>query len=153
MSSSLGNFSIVSIPAYYVLSFLPHAYGIHVASGGNPAAWDNRCPRASKLKSSLQANLPADVYAKYERAEAASANSYENMPLYIGAIILGHFAKLDKAVLDKFAFRFLLVRAVYALVYVQTARQSRTPLRTLLWGYSIWMCVQVYLQAAKALAA
>jgi len=85
------NFSILSIPAYAVLSLLPHAYALNVASGGDAMKWDNRCPRASDLKSRLRAQLPPDAFTLYERSEAASANCYENQPIFFASIILGHF--------------------------------------------------------------
>jgi uncharacterized MAPEG superfamily protein len=143
------NFSILSIPAYYALAFLPHAYAIRVATRGQPWKWDNRNPRSSALKSDLRSNLDPTTYALYERAEAASSNAYENMPLFTAAIILGHVTGLDKKYLDKFALRFLLVRAGHTLSYVATRRQSFTFLRTILYTWSVALCVRVLAKAAR----
>ena len=146
------NFSVLAIPGYYGLSFLPHAYALHVATGGQPAKWDNRNPRAVNLKSKLQAKLPPQVYSLYERAEAASANCYENMPLFYSAVVMGHIAGLDKAFLNNFAFRFLLLRSAYILSYVGISNQKYTPLRTVLYFWSTAICIRALIASAKKLA-
>src|ERR1700753_196431 len=126
------NFSVLAIPGYYILSFLPHAYALHVATGGNPLKWDNRNPRATNLKSKLQSKLPPTIYALYERGEAASANCYENMPIFYSAIVMGHIAGLDTEFLNSFAFKYLLLRIAYVLSYVGITNQKFTTIRTIL---------------------
>jgi uncharacterized MAPEG superfamily protein len=143
------NFSILSIPAYYALSFLPHAYAIRVATRGQPWKWDNRNPRSSALKSDLRSKLDPNTFALYERAEAASNNAYENMPLFTAAVILGHVVGLDKKYLDNFALQFLLVRAGHTLSYVATRRQRWSFLRTIFYLWSVALCVRVLVKAAR----
>lgn len=74
------NPSILAIPAYYILSVLPHSYAINVASQGQLSKWDNRNPRSSDLKAKLKERLPAGAFAKYERLEACHANGMEVNP-------------------------------------------------------------------------
>lgn len=71
------NLSILAIPAYYVLSVLPHSYALNVATQGQLTKWDNRNPRSSDLKAKLKERLPAEEFAKYERLEACHANGME----------------------------------------------------------------------------
>jgi uncharacterized MAPEG superfamily protein len=143
------NFSILSIPAYYALSVLPHGYAIRVATRGQPWKWDNRNPRSSALKSDLRSKLDPNTFSLYERAEAASSNAYENMPLFTAAVILGHVVGLDKKYLDNFALQFLLVRAGHSLSYVATRRQRWSFLRTMFYVWSVALCVRVLFKAAK----
>jgi uncharacterized MAPEG superfamily protein len=145
------NFSIIAIPVYYVLALLPHAHALRVATLGKPEKWDNRNPRSVTLKADLRAKLPAEIFAQYERCEAASANCYENMPVFGLAILAGHVAKVDKAVIDQFAFRFLLVRTAYVWSYMTTSSQKWSYVRTVLYFYSIYQCFKMYARAAKAL--
>ena len=63
------NISVLSLPIYYILSIIPHAYAIYTASGGNVVKWDNRNPRAGGMKDDLRKRLGDEIYAKYERAE------------------------------------------------------------------------------------
>lgn len=146
------NFSVLAIPAYYGLSILPHAYALHVASGGNPLKWDNRCPRAADLKVKLQSKLSASDYALYERGEAASANSYENMPIFFAAVVIGHVAGLDKSYLNNFAFKYLLIRAAYLLSYLGISNQKLTPLRTGLYFWALAQCIRALFASAEKLA-
>ena len=71
------NPSLLAIPAYYIMSVLPHSYAISVASQGDLKSWDNRNPRSSTMKAKLKERLDAETYAKYERLEACHANGME----------------------------------------------------------------------------
>jgi uncharacterized MAPEG superfamily protein len=143
------NFSILSIPVYYAFSFLPHAYAIRVATQGRAWKWDNRNPRSSALKADLRSKLDQKTFALYERAEAASSNAYENMPLFTAAVLIGHVMRLDKKYLNNFALQFLLVRAAHTISYVSTSKQKWTFLRTFLYIWSVGLCIRVIVRAAK----
>jgi hypothetical protein len=71
------NLSILAIPAYYILSVLPHSYALNVATQGQLGKWDNRNPRSSVMKGKLKERLPAEEFDKYERLEACHANGME----------------------------------------------------------------------------
>lgn len=145
------NKAILGIPVMWLMSWGTHAWSIAIATGGQAGKWDNRNPRSVTHKKKLQDKLPAEQFAKYERAVAASMNSFENLPLYAAAAIIGTVAKLDPKVMDNFALSFIAIRAVYQLVYVQTSKQIYTPLRSVLWISSIILCVRIFVQSAKVL--
>ena len=71
------NPSILAIPAYYILSVIPHAFALNAATQGQLTKWDNRNPRSTDMKAKLKQRLPAEVFAKYERMEACHANGME----------------------------------------------------------------------------
>jgi uncharacterized MAPEG superfamily protein len=146
------NFSIYALPAYYVLSLVAHSYALHIATNGRPLTWDNRNPRAAGLRARLQAQLPAEAFAAYERAEAASSNCYENMPLFFGAIILGHVAGLERNYLNQVALRYLLVRTVYVVSYVQISKVEWSVVRTGLYFWGVFICFQAIFAAAREMA-
>lgn len=148
---SLYNRSILAIPAYWGLCWATHAAAINIATGGKALKWDNRNPRASGLKEKLQKRLTPEVYAKYERCEAASANGFENLPLFATAVVLGNMAKLDQASLDKFAASYLVLRVIYFVSYTYTSKQEYTPIRSVLWISSALLSIGVIVQAAKVL--
>jgi uncharacterized MAPEG superfamily protein len=56
---------------------------------------DNANPRGTVINAKIQKAIPANVYARWERAESAHKNLLENSPLFIGAVIIGNFAGLD----------------------------------------------------------
>jgi uncharacterized MAPEG superfamily protein len=148
------NPSILAIPAYYMLSFLPHVYAIQLATNGKALTWDNRNPRSTALKAKLKETLSADTYAAYERAEACHANGMENLPLFATAIILGNVAGLKrdgKHGLAGFAGLFLAIRVAYTACYLGTNTNGLTLVRSGLWATGSVLCVRVMLKAAKAL--
>jgi uncharacterized MAPEG superfamily protein len=144
--------SILSIPVYYVISVLPHSYAISLATSGKPLKWDNRNPRGIGHRAHLKSTLPPEKFARYERAEAASANALENFPVYTAAMILGHVAGVDKDALDRFAAAWLVLRVAHSLVYVNRSRHGWTAVRTGLYVASIATCFNIFVQAAKKLA-
>lgn len=144
--------SVLAIPAYFILSTLPHSYAIHIATNGQPLKWDNRNPRATGIRKNLQERLPKETYEKWERCEAASANGMENLPLFASAIILAKVAGLDKGETNTFAGTYLAVRALYFLNYIMTKRNEYTYIRSGLWATSVALCVRTMMQAARALA-
>ncbi|EKG19290.1 Membrane-associated eicosanoid/glutathione metabolism (MAPEG) protein [Macrophomina phaseolina MS6] len=157
MASLLSNLSlsIVAIPAYHLLSIIPHAASISYATKGQPSKWDNRNPRSEALKAGLSKRLDAKQYATYERLEAAHANSMENMPIFIAAIVLGNLAGLHKVEgadgLNWFAGAFLLVRAAYIVVYVANDTQAKSYLRSVLYFIGVGLCWKTLLKAAAQL--
>ncbi|OAL50676.1 hypothetical protein IQ07DRAFT_587327 [Pyrenochaeta sp. DS3sAY3a] len=145
------NPSILAIPAYCVLSFLPHSYALYVATQGKLATWDNRNPRSSNLKGKLKERLPAETFAKYERLEACHANGMENLPLFATAVVLGNMAGLNKSDLTSFVTSFLAVRILYTIVYVTHQTQGPTVLRSGLWVAGVSLCFRTIISAARAL--
>ena len=148
------NLSLLAIPAYYVLSFLPHAYALNIATKGHPEKWDNTCPRSTTLKEKIKSQLSPAEFARYERAEACSANLYENLPLFASAIIVGNMAGLNREGwegLNTFAAAYLGVRAIYVLAYIGIGSSAPSYIRSGLWGASIALCFRVFVQASKVL--
>ncbi|KAI9675496.1 MAG: hypothetical protein M1829_003300 [Trizodia sp. TS-e1964] len=151
MSSSM-NFSIYAIPVYYVLAQLPHVYCIALIRRANNGRWDNANPRSAAWMSSMQKTVPAATYARYERSRAAHQNSFENMPLYFAAIILGNMAKLPPATLNSVAGASLVLRALYTLFYVETTSRRWSFARTGIWYLSVMAQLYLIIRAAKTFA-
>ncbi|KAF2833316.1 hypothetical protein CC86DRAFT_365249 [Ophiobolus disseminans] len=148
------NPSILAIPAYYVLSVLPHAFAIKAATQGQLNKWDNRNPRSSDLKAKLKQRLPAETFARYERMEACHANGMENLPLFATAVVLGNMAGLKKHGLDGlngFVGLFLAIRVLYTGVYMSNQTQGQTLLRSGLWNAGVMLCLTTIIRAARAL--
>ncbi|KAF2667930.1 hypothetical protein BT63DRAFT_305375 [Microthyrium microscopicum] len=145
------NFHILSIPFYWGLAILPHGYAIHLATGGNALKWDNRNPRTTNHRANVKSRLSPENFALYERAEAASANAFENLPIFASAVIIGRMAGLSKTVLDDFAMKFLLARAGHSLSYLLINNSRLAAIRTVFYFYSIGLCIRVMVKAAKTL--
>ncbi|KAB2577520.1 hypothetical protein DIS24_g3734 [Lasiodiplodia hormozganensis] len=150
------NFSILAIPAYHALAVFPHLAAVLYATNGRVnTVWDNRNPRSEVLKSAIAKRVDASKYAVYERLEAAHANSMENMPIFIAAVVLGNMAGLHKVEgsdgMTWFTGAFLLVRAAYILVYALNDTQPKSYARSLLYDIGVGLCWRTLFKAAAKL--
>lgn len=136
MASSV-DFSIYSIPAYYILNLLPHVYAVNIIKSVNNGHWNNASPRSASHMSSLQKSVPAEIFSRHERAQAAHANGLENFPLLIAAVVLGNLAKLDVALLNGVSWGFVVLRILYAIAYVQIVQQKLSLLRSAIYLLSL----------------
>jgi uncharacterized MAPEG superfamily protein len=60
------------------------------------------------------------------RANAAQANSFEALPLFMGAVIIAHQLGAPQTRLDVLAFVFVVLRLTYILLYVADMASART---------------------------
>jgi uncharacterized MAPEG superfamily protein len=65
----------------------------------NNGKWDNVNSRGTETVATYRKSVPAEVYARFERAEAAHKNGFENAPFFIGAVIAGNMAGLSAGML------------------------------------------------------
>lgn len=65
------------------------------------------------------------------RANAAQANSFEALPLFMGAVIIAHQLGAQQTRLDLLAFLYVTLRLVYILLYVADQATARSIVWTL----------------------
>ena len=71
------------------------------------------------------------------RANAAQANTFEALPLFIGAVIIAHQHSALQTRLDVLAFGFVVLRMVYILLYVADLASARSIVWALALGVNI----------------
>jgi len=146
------NYSVYAIPAYYVLSLAPHSYGLSIIRNANNGYWDNHNPRGIDAATMYKKSVPAAVFAKFEKAEGAHKNGMENLPLFIGAVILGNMAKLESSTLNTVVGSYLALRVVYTALYIKTTKNSYSYARTTVWGLSTSLLFYLIVKAANKMA-
>lgn len=82
--------------------------------------FDNEDPRAWLARQS----------GRRARANAAQANSFEALPLFIAAVLTAQQLQVQQELIDGLALAFVLLRVVYILLYVT----NRAAARTLAWS-------------------
>ncbi|HAJ12866.1 MAG: MAPEG family protein [Hydrogenophaga sp.] len=60
------------------------------------------------------------------RANAAQANSFEALPLFMAAVIVAHQLGANQVRLDLMAFLFVVLRMVYILLYLADLASARS---------------------------
>ena len=146
------NYSIYALPAYYLLSILPHSYAIAVIKAASNGRWNNSNPRSSLWNDKIQKSVPAEVFGRYERAEAAHKNGMENIPVFFTAIALGNVAALPAGTLNTVAGLYLALRAIYNVVYIRTVSNKYSAFRTAIWTTSTLLCFYLIVQAGNVFA-
>lgn len=89
--------------------------------------YDNRDPRAWLARQS----------GYRARANAAQANSFEALPLFIGAVLVAHQTGARQAWVDGLAVAFVLLRLGYIWAYVA----DRNVLRSAVWFLALVACI------------
>lgn len=92
MASSTLNYPLLSIPAYYVFSLVPHIYASSIL-GANGYKVNNANPKASLSPDAVKGKVPDAVFQKYQRAENAQSNNLEQLPLYAVAVLASIIAE------------------------------------------------------------
>lgn len=111
--TGLKNFSLLSIPAVWVLSISAHFYAVSLTKG----RFTNASPRDYLASISRKQNKSA-IDHKYIRAEAAQQNGFENLGLYAAAIVAAHIAKLPAGHVNSLALGYVLSRLAYNVLYI-----------------------------------
>lgn len=65
------------------------------------------------------------------RALAAQANSFEGLPLFIGAVVIAHQVGAAQVRVDALALAYLLLRVAYIALYLRNAGMARSAVWTL----------------------
>lgn len=71
------------------------------------------------------------------RANAAQANSFEALPLFIGAIVIAHQLGANQARVDVLALIYIVLRLMYIMLYVSGLSTVRSVVWTLALAVNI----------------
>ena len=123
-----------------IAALLPYACAYLAKSGGlgkprSQGGFDNRDPRA----------WLARLTDWQARANAAQANSFEALPLFIGAVIIAHQLGAPQARLDILAVLFVTLRIIYIAMYVA----GLATIRSLVWAAALLVNIAILLSALR----
>lgn len=79
-----------------------------------------------------------------KRLESAHANSVEHFPLFVGALIWAHLARLSVVDINRSAVAYVLLRIAYATIYTLVDRPVLSQLRGLTWWASNLVCLRLF---------
>ena len=94
------NYSIYAIPAFWLIAFGPHFYSAALIRRGTNGRVDNANPRGDSFAAMYKKSLDRATLGMVERARAAEANAFENLPVFAAAVICGNMAGLDVGTLN-----------------------------------------------------
>jgi len=93
--------------------------------------YDNRDPRSWLARQT----------GRRARANAAQANSFEALPLFIAAVLAAQQRQVAQPLIDKLALAFVVLRVAYIWLYVADLAMART----LVWSAGLAVSVALLL--------
>ncbi|KAI1505910.1 hypothetical protein F5X99DRAFT_174963 [Biscogniauxia marginata] len=147
MEAFEGNFTFYTVPAAFILLFLPKLYSF--ALGGKYL--DPAHPRKYQPAIAEADDLEAKTKARILRAESAFANGLETISLYAAAVASINIARADPVVANALSIAYLGTRAAYNVVYVFLQDDPRWGLaRSATWFAGVGIILTMFLLSGSA---
>ncbi|KAH9905373.1 hypothetical protein F4778DRAFT_705515 [Xylariomycetidae sp. FL2044] len=147
MSSFDRNFTFFTIPAAFIILWLPKLYSF--ALGGRYLEPAN--PRKYQPAIADAHDLDPKIKARILRAECAFANGLETISFYAAAVVSVNAAGVDPVVANALAVAYLGSRVVYNVIYVILQDDPRWALaRSATWFMGIGVVLVMFLLAGVA---
>ena len=131
----LGDSLKVTISALLVACFLPFIWTVIAKLAGGLKSLGNQNPRA----------FLATTTGMAARANAAQANSFETLPMFLAAVGMAVYCFVPQVVVNGLAWMYVGIRLMYGLAYVF----NLATLRSILWFLSMACIVMLFVFAAK----
>lgn len=125
----------IGIWAMMAACVLPFVWTIIAKMAGGYRFDDNQNPREFLAKLT---GLPA-------RANAAQANSFETLPMFLVSVLVAMYCFVPQALINTLAWLYVLIRVGYGVAYLL----NLATLRSILWGLSMVCVVFLFAYAVR----
>ncbi|KAI0116402.1 hypothetical protein GGR51DRAFT_316125 [Nemania sp. FL0031] len=142
------NISYFTIPVALFTALWPRNFSAF--QGPGQKHFDPTNPRtfASRLEKS---DLDKETVARILRAESASSNGFEVLPLFAAAIVAGNSSGLSNTALNSLSIGFILSRIAYNYVYIFLGGNRKfAGLRTPVWFVGVVSYMTLFIKAGLA---
>lgn len=112
-----------------VACLLPYAFSMIAKVAGGFTFKDNQNPR----------QFLSQTQGIAARANAVQQNSFENLPLFIAAILMAEYMVIDQHVVMILGIAYIILRVLYGICYLA----NWSSLRSIMWFLSL--CCPIYL--------
>ncbi|OYT93142.1 MAG: glutathione metabolism protein [Burkholderiales bacterium PBB3] len=100
-----------------------------------------KAARLSRKNGGYDNNNPREWQSKLsgwqQRANAAQANGFEALPLFIAGVVFAQMAQADQSRIDLLAMAFVGIRVAYVAAYLA----NLGTLRSLIWCAGVGVCI------------
>ncbi|KAI1117579.1 hypothetical protein F5Y14DRAFT_448035 [Nemania sp. NC0429] len=139
------NISYFTLPVALFVALWPRSFSAF--QGPGQKYFDPTNPRtfAARLEKS---DLDKEVVSRILRAESASSNGFEGLPLFAAAIVAGNSAGLSALTLNSLTVGYIASRVVYNYVYIfLSGNRKFAGLRTPIWFVGIGSIMTLFVKA------
>lgn len=128
----------IAILAMIIACLLPYLYSwLARVMGGFDFKKDNYEPR----------QFLANMTGPSARLQAAHINSLESLPIFLASVMMAMYCFVPQAVVNMMACLYVLLRIIYGIAYAY----NLALFRSIIWGLSFVICLQLFYFAAKML--
>ena len=110
-----------------------------VTVGAAKASVGMKSPRKGGYDNHNPRQWEAGLTGWQQRANAAQANGFEALPLFIAAVLMAQQAQADQGVIDQWALAFIGIRLAYIASYLM----DKAALRSLIWMAGVAVCIYI----------
>ncbi|KZP18664.1 hypothetical protein FIBSPDRAFT_863457 [Athelia psychrophila] len=147
------NYSILAIPGAWIVTLAPHIFAAGLLAKNVP--WfDGANPRhcLGELASTDKENAKNHaVKLQILRAKAAEANGFENLPVFVGAVLAANFVGVPVETLNTLSAAYVASRVLYNIVYVNVTSKKYVLVRTLFYNIGAGIALTLYGKAFYAM--
>jgi uncharacterized MAPEG superfamily protein len=127
--------ALATIPAAYLLAYVPHFIGVTVKVYTVGLAYNNDTPRTEE---------PSKYPKTLARCVGAHQNALEMFPAFAAAVLLAKVQKADAKRVTALAVQHLKLRFFYTLLYVCGFHKIINAARTAVWGQAMISLLELY---------
>jgi uncharacterized MAPEG superfamily protein len=110
-----------------------------VTVGAAKASAGMKSPRKGGYDNHNPRQWEAGLAGWQQRANAAQANGFEALPLFVAAVLMAQQAQADQGVIDQWALAFIGIRLAYTASYLM----DKAALRSLIWTAGVAVCIYI----------
>lgn len=118
-----------------IACLLPYVFTVVAKMAGGFKREDNQNPREFLAKTT---GLAA-------RANAVQQNSFESLPLFIGAVLMAEYMVIPQVVVMMFGIAYIVLRIIYGICYLA----NWATLRSIIWMLSLLCPICILLMVIK----
>ncbi|KAG4428206.1 hypothetical protein IFR05_016313 [Cadophora sp. M221] len=140
------NFSFYTVPAAWLIAFLPHIYATSLSK-----KFDIVSPRT--YVSNLEKDQAIDQATKDRiiRAEGAQTNGFENIGFFAAAVVAGNLAGLPAVILNALSGGYLVNRILYNYIYINNTSESAANLRSGVFVTGVGLICTLFIKSGNVL--
>ncbi|KAJ7796625.1 hypothetical protein B0H13DRAFT_2508636 [Mycena leptocephala] len=145
--------SLYSIPVVWLTAFLPCTMKACPEMHPSPSLGADQTQTVLIQQTQGYNKPPPAVAARILRMDGAHYNGYENLPIWIAAVLVGHIARLDNYTLNVVSLLYIGGRITYNYIYFNQATELQSLVRSAVYFSTLSLPMYLIFKAAAKIAA
>ncbi|CAL3971408.1 unnamed protein product [Diplocarpon coronariae] len=140
------NVSLYTIPAAWLVAFLPHAYAASLST-----KFDHKSPRTYVGRLAEDQTIDQATRDRIVRSEGAQSNGFENLGLFAAAVVAGNVARLPAQTLNTLAGGYVASRILYNYLYITNTSDTAANTRSIVFVSGVGLVWTLFIRSGNIL--